>query len=327
MFIGGKEYNTGFTNDLYILNSGDYRQDSYSHNCQIAEYIVRQLNGMVNKVVMAENVTFMANTGLYGSSIFNTISLNIHGIMTCAKTVEELDSRVFYTIIHELLHVDQDLSTFFKMQLDGIISREECTFLVEVSCHAMTMRYIEYLKNVFCWLDLDMKVCKKYAMDAIDFQYKKLDYKAKTRVRDIDQYANSYYRWRTPLDAMLFIINDQMLFSYSKDPDSEYRGKFITDLIVEAHIEKLYIIVYKNNVRLNFELVYFNGNWINPYRIANVLKVFSLFEDGAVVGSTRYFAPIKQLLNTYDDGVTDNDWALILKIDSVFPDMQVAYHV
>ena len=327
MFIGGKEYNTGFTNDLDILNNGDYNKDSYSHNCQIADYMVRQLNGIVNKVVMAENVTFMANTGLYGSSIFNTISLNIHEIMVNSKSVEELDSRVFYTVIHELLHVDQDLSAFYKMQLDGIISREECMFLVEVSCHAMTLRYIEYLKNIFCWLDLDMKVCKKYTMEAIDFQYKKLDYKSKTRMRDINQYTNSYYRWRTPLDAMLFIINDQMLFSYNRGSDSEYRGKFIADLVVENHIEKLYIIVYKNNVRLNFELVYFNGNWINPYRIANVLRVFSLFEDGATVGSTRYFAPIKKLLNTYDEGITDNDWALIFRIDSCFPDMQIAYHV
>lgn len=324
MFLSGKNFYTGFTDGLEVLNKDIYDRNSYSHNCQLAEYLIKQLNGVVNKVIMAKHIGFITDYRYFGSSLFNSININVHSIMQ-EKTVEAFDTRLFYTIVHELLHVDQNMRIPKVMAFNGMISEEEIAFINEVSCHAMTLYYIENLKSVFSWLDIDLKLCKKYVLDAINFQYEKSGYKIKNKVGDIKQYANSYYRWTSPLDAALFMIEDEFLSSYNNSENNATKGMTVDDIIKRYNIQNLYLIVYSYNTLINFDLIYSNGNYVNPERIFNVLNIFSLLEDYSTISVSKWINKLSKMYFNHSAG--ENDWGFAINIKSMLPDISIAYHV
>ena len=324
MFLSGKNFYTGFTDGLEVLNKDIYDRNSYSHNCQLAEYLIKQLNGVVNKVIMAKHIGFITDYRYFGSSLFNSININVHSIMQ-EKTEEAFDTRLFYTIVHELLHVDQNARILNIMALNGIINRDEVAFINEVSCHAMTLYYIKNLKDTFCWLDIDLKLCKKYVLDAINFQYEKSGYKIKNKVGDIGQYTNSYYRWSSPLDAALFMIEEEFLSSYNNSENNSTKGMTVDDIIKNCNIQNLYFIVYSYDKLINFDLIYSNGNYVNPERIFNVLNIFSLLEDHSTVTVSKCANRLSEM--NFNSSAGENDWGFVINIKSMLPDIPIAYHV
>lgn len=132
------------------MNAYDFsiEEDSYAKGCEFAAHIFTTFNGRINPSFPARYLLFgtiSSNPYDFAVTAGDIVQIDIHKILR--RIHEIFDGKVermgkiecfrgliIYSIVHELLHLQQDLEYYYRI----IPNNEEAEEVIEMSCHCMT---------------------------------------------------------------------------------------------------------------------------------------------------------------------------------------------
>lgn len=214
--------------------------------------VFNYFNGKINTVIPAHCLLFNCGDNSYGclgTSLGDIVFIDLDHIYTIAKDYQytskkDIQSFIDYTIIHELLHLNQDTYEYIKTFIN-LYGSEVCKTIIENACHTKThYTILELVKSNI--LEFDIPIFNLFTNINTPDQYQ--------------QYLNSYYPLRDPMNKifeLLEYINDYDVLSILQEEpnirfirwDIKFRDKFITT-----------------------DYIYYNNQWLPYWHILNMLR-------------------------------------------------------
>lgn len=229
---------------------------NYGEAMQFALEVFKFLNGKINYVTPANCLIFGNPNmeGAYGDTILDIVEINIHNIcsdMTINNITpydQHIKGFIVYTIIHELLHLDQNMWLYEQLTNNDLKKADE---LIETSAHAMTHKLYNMIIDGQLLPELDIK----------DIAIPSLLTFTNIKDEDTDQknmWINSYYRVSHPNENALYYLNYLTFvdFLYSVQKEN------FTNIILK--------IIF-NDILIGSDYIYYLNNWMYQ-QIFNLLR-------------------------------------------------------
>lgn len=224
---------------------------NYSTAMRFASQMFKYLNGKVNYVVPASCLLFGNNSmgdGCFGDMSLDIVEINIPGIFKVyGYDTDTIKGFIIYSIIHELLHLDQDIRAYERICNDNI---ETMTRLIEQSCHAMTLKIFE-----------DSFFSLSHDWDQNDFILPTTEVFMnipRTDHTQYDSWLNSYYRVPSYEEKAI-----HTLCSYLEiDFEQSVLGGNCSNSILEVNM---------NGNTIGYQYIYYLNHWM-PVNIFNLLR-------------------------------------------------------
>lgn len=209
-----------FYTDQLSINNNVF---TYGQGVEYAYTMFKLLNGRINPILPARYLLIgrceYFQEGIIGDVIGDVVQLDIDGIMrkcilntnntiTRKEKSDRFKGTILYCLIHELLHIEQNMATYYSFGLDD----DTTEILIEESCHCNTA----YTCNQLIESDILMaEVIPPVSLDipALDNFIPWIE-EDDSSDRLVQAYQ-SYYRITNPYEKVLWLMN-LLLFSHEE---------------------------------------------------------------------------------------------------------------
>lgn len=260
---------------------------TYSQAMQFATKIFHYLNGKVNYMVPASCLLF-GNSSMkekcLGDTTLDIVEINIPNIFHLyagEKYYEDsIKGAIIYTLIHELLHLDQDFEAYERLSND----KELVTNMIEQSCHAFSLRVF----NDLCFT-LSRDLNEEF------FIVPTSDVFMNIPIDDYQQYKaweNSYYRVSSYEQKAVFSLNSYFDIDF---PAGLYHTQSMNVLLELSW----------NGTSIGTQYIYYLNHWI-PINIFNLLRYIGYIKKVYPSNSLELDIKAYTLVNQ-DDPLTSID--------------------
>ena len=244
----------------------NYDVSNYSGAMKFATDCFHYLNGKVNYMIPANCLIFGHNNmgDAYGDTTLDIVEINIPNISRVAKKGGFLDESkfrglIFYTVLHELLHLDQDISLYESIFRN--YGKKKITEIIEQSCHAMTLKVFNDILNCSFYDDFDLDTI---AIPSSEI-FMNIPY---TDTDQIEQWVNSYYRVQNIAEKALYFLGCYLNIDFLETAIVEEATNILVNLTI-------------NNKPSGCEYVYYLRQWMVP-QIFNLLRPIAYFTKAQV---------------------------------------------
>lgn len=265
----------------------DTQTNSYASGITLATTFFNLFNGKINPLFPARCLMFgHIPDGAWGITIGDIIQLDMHKIIQDVATSNEssddkillFNGIILYSLAHELFHLEQNMSIYFKLSQD----EDEIRTLIEDSCHCATTNFCNGLKE-YNLLPLDFST-------KFDYYRPKLDTFTGWDEMDVNRYLqnlNSYYMISDPYQKALWFANGYIMghFSLDSEPNTlEY------DFLRQNH--SLIALVYIGEKLYRSGYIAYLNQWSSPRAIMDLINPLILLHmqgfTGPMVLSAAY---------------------------------------
>ena len=264
--------------------------------------IFNNLNGKINYMIPANKIIF-GNSSMddfcIGDTVLDIVEINIPHIYKLCNEEDgfinpaKVRGYILYSIVHELLHIDQDhLKYRDLLKQNNIYDINTEDQIIETSCHAMTFHIIKNLMEGPFWEDQPNQ--EKIMISTSFIPY--------TQDEQLQCWINSYYRVTNPADNGIYGLNDIC-------------GIDFRDYIVnQCSFALLYI--YWNNVYMGGGYIYYLNTWLSPQYIFDILRPIGLVAktlkplNVKVTEFTKSYNDSPHILKVFEVNITMEDKTL-----------------
>lgn len=238
-----------------------YDVSNYSGAMQFATEVFHYLNGKVNYMIPANCLIFGHSNmdTAYGDTTLDVVEINIPNISAGVKkdfndefnefNESKFRGMIFYTLIHELLHVDQNTGWYdTRFQNEGV---NKVTEIIEKSCHAMTLKVFKDIVNCSLFDDFELDTILIPSSEVfMDIPMNDTE--------QIDVWRNSYYRVTHPAEKALYFLGTFLTIDFLGTAIKEDA----TNIVLEIRI---------NGKTTGCDYIYYLNQWMVP-QIYNLLR-------------------------------------------------------
>lgn len=244
--------------------------NTYGGGVEFATAIFKFFNGKINPLFPARYMLFgpcsAANTkGDFGASYGDVIQVDMHRVLEFISlsgySVESYKGLILYTVIHELLHLEQDFSVYYQLTS----TEQEAEELIERSCHCMTYAYLKSLsdENLF---GFEFGPQLSYSIPHLSWFVQ--DVSKREDWEDVElQLLRSYYRIPNPYNKALWFLN-----AYVYGNPSLCRNDLNTIWSLTKEYQTVFMTVEIGGERVRSGYVTYMGKWLSPRAIMDVLN-------------------------------------------------------
>ena len=236
---------------------------TYGQGVEFASIMFKFLNGRINPNLPARYLLIgkignsdPLDTGVVGDNIGDIVQLDIDGIMrtsmmnTSEMTRKEKSDRfkglILYCLIHEILHIEQNMATYYKFGFD----EETTTTLIEESCHCATSYIFNQLvQSNILQIEFDPPITFEIPSltNFILWSNEKDSYDR------ILQAYHSYYRIGNPYEKVMWLLNSFL----SPDPILD-DASILYDYVEKGYSSILLNVVINEKICQTGYLLYLN---------------------------------------------------------------------
>ena len=240
---------------------------TYADVVRFSQEMFMYFNGRVNPHFPARDI-MMGHTKKHtvqGRNVGDVVVVYPHNILRFADSVRDtvnnepykvsciLKGIVLYTIIHELLHMEQDFKAYHdKYGIDDI-------YHIEEACHIMTCKYMDYLYSSQCYaMDIDPEIfeCFSPAITSFLHMSKRKANKLLKQADSIfyaisDPIQKALYFWDTMLGGTFEMYSDNSSITGLKNPET---GDKAETILMNLYIDR--------KIQVNDMYIKYAGKWM-----------------------------------------------------------------
>lgn len=272
-----------------------YDVSNYSGAMKFASEVFHYLNGKVNYMIPANCLIFgHSNMGAcYGDTTLDIVEINIPNISNISRQDGLNESKfrglIFYTILHELLHIDQDTGLYDAMFSN--LNKKDVTEILEQSCHAMTIKVFQDILDNSFFYDFDIE---DIAVPSSEI-FMNIPM---TETDKVEQWVNSYYRVKNVAEKALYFLGTYL--------DIDFLATAI-----EYQASNILLEVKMNGKPIGCDYVYYLNQWM-------VSRIFNLLRPIAFLTKAKSNTTPLQVISeakTYVDENNNKNGYIILSAD------------
>lgn len=238
-----------------------YDVTTYSGAVELSYDVFNFLNGKINYMIPA-NCLLLGHKQMdekyYGDMTLDIVEIQLPYIIeqSIRKSSNKVEAEqriiglIFYTIIHELLHIDQNLELYEQLTGNNL---KEANKLIEKSAHAMTYKILDQLT--------DLNILDDFKIDELALP-PLCDFSSDITDDNLDIWCNSYYRVEHPLQSALYNLET-------------FLGIDFRTTVKEQNANMVYLTLANNENFIKSSYIYYLKQW-SYKNIFDLLRPFCI---------------------------------------------------
>ena len=243
-----------------------YDVTSYGGAMKLAADAFKYLNGKVNYIIPAHCLLFGNSTMTsFGDTTLDIVEINIPCILNDINATQpnRISGLILYTIVHELLHIDQYMAIYYNITNRNLVQSEK---LVELSAHAMTSKVLDILTESNFLKDLDLD---EVALPPCEMFMELESYDTESLL----VYENSFYRVPSPEENAFFYLERFI--------DIDFK-----DLFQQTNPLSIVLELRINNKQIGRDYIYYLHHWLRP-QIYNIIRPLAILRKASRTKNIR----------------------------------------
>lgn len=231
---------------------------SYSGAMQFAIDVFNYFNRKINYIIPAHCLLFGNSkmNGAYGDTTLDVVELNLPNIfsdITSNSMYKENEIRglIVYTIIHELLHIDQNIAVYKNLTKN----KQEFSKLIELSAHAMTFKIFNQIVDQVLFTDLNLSSI--YIPSSLSFMSIKPE-----ETEKIEIWKHSYYRVSNIIENAVYFLN-------------YFSGINFIETVKKYSLSYLVLNISIDGILIKSDYVYYLDTWL-AFSIFTLLRPIAI---------------------------------------------------